>query len=490
MKDKTSSDRTLLQRVARETMAERDLWPAFSPRVQSETSRLTSPTETVGDDRRDLRHLLWASIDNDDSRDLDQLTCAERVDEDAIKLYVAVADVDHLVEKASAIDQHASHNTTSVYTPAQIFSMLPTRLSHDLTSLNPDVDRAAMVVEILVRSSGSLQDGGIYPAVVRNHAQLTYNGVGPWLEGAGPLPEGVARIAGLEENLRLQHTATQMLREMRSEHGALELETIQARPFFDERDTLDIALEEPNPAKELIEDAMIAANSVTARFLQGQQRASLRRVVRSPARWERIVDLAATLGAALPKRPDSKALAAFLAEQHHEDPLRFPDLSLAVIKLIGSGEYVVEYPGDSAIGHFGLAVRNYTHSTAPNRRFPDLITQRLVKAALANIPACYRDDELEQLAEHCTRKEDDAAKVERKVNKSAVALVLDDRVGECFDALVTGSALKGTWVRILDPPVEGKLVRGAGGIDVGDRIQVELIEVNAARGYIDFARCR
>jgi len=488
MRDKNPSDRKLLQRIAREAMVERDLWPAFSPRVDSEVARLTPALQADGNGRRDLRHLQWASIDNDDSRDLDQLTYAERIDDQATKLYVAVADVDHLVGRESAVDLHASHNTTSVYTPAQIFPMLPVRLSHDLTSLNPGVDRAAMVVEVVVGSRGIVKDSGIYPALVRNQAQLTYNGVGAWLDGMGPVPEAVHKVAGLEENLRLQDDVTRRLRDLRYDHGALELETIQTRPFFYEDGTLDIAADERNRAKELIEDAMIAANTVTARFLRKRKMPSLRRIVRVPSRWERIVDLAAQLGTVLPEKPDSKALTAFLSDQREDDPLRFPDLSLAIIKLIGSGEYVVEYPGESAIGHFGLAVRNYTHSTAPNRRFPDLITQRLLKAALAEAPSPYTEEELELLARHCTRKEDDADKVERKVNKSAIALLLEDRIGERFDALVTGSAAKGTWVRILDPPVEGKLVQGTHGVDVGDRMRVELLEVDVERGYIDFAR--
>ncbi len=481
-----TDNRSRLLRIAQEAMLERELLPRFSTRSQAEAGRLLLPELLNGDGRRDLRHLLWSSIDNDDSRDLDQLTAAEELEEGVVKIYVAVADVDALVSPGSAVDSHARHNTTSVYTPPTVFPMIPTELCYDLTSLNQDEDRPAMVVEILIGGDSRMKPGSIYPAVVRNRARLAYGDVGSWLAQEGPLPPAAAGIPGLDGNLRLQSLAARRLRAIREEQGALELQTVQARPYFRENDTLGVSLEKTNPATELIEDLMIAANTVTARFLRSRKRPSLRRVVREPARWDRIADLASEYGSDLPSRPDSRALAGFLVEQRERDPLRFPDLSLSVIKLIGSGEYVVELPGEKPVGHFGLAVRNYTHSTAPNRRYPDLITQRLLKSALADERPPYEVTELTILARHCTGKEDDADKVERKVNKAAAALLLESRIGERFDALVTGAAAKGTWVRVLDPPVEGKLVRGADRVDVGDRIEVELTGTDVERGHIDF----
>ncbi len=313
-------------------------------------------------------------------------------------------------------------------------------------------------------------------------------GVAAWLEGNGSMPEAVAAVPGLEANLRLQDAVAQKLRTLRHEHGALDLKTIEARAVFDADQIQDLAAEEKNRAKELIEDFMIAANGVTARFLADKGFPSLRRVVRTPKRWERIVELAAEVGERLPARPDARSLALFLARRQAADPLRFPDLSLAVVKLLGVGEYVVELPGQAAPGHFGLAVKDYTHSTAPNRRFPDLITQRLVKAALAGAPPPYGADELVALATHCTAQEDAANKVERQVAKSAAALLLSSQVGERFDAIVTGAADKGTWVRIFNPPVEGKVVEGSAGLDVGGRVRVQLIHTNVERGFIDFRR--
>jgi VacB/RNase II family 3'-5' exoribonuclease len=489
MKQPNLTHKEQLGEIAREAMSARDLLTDFSRRVRGEIDQIERRPSPAEKDRRDLRALLWSSIDNDDSRDIDQVTMAERADADAIRVRVAIADVAVHVDPRGPVDEHAAYNTTSVYTPALIFPMLPVRLCYDLTSLNAGEDRAAVVAEFTVEPSGALRDGGIYLATVRNQAKLTYDGVGAYLSGTRPFPRAAAEITGLEENLRLQHEAATRLRKRRHEHGALELQTISARPRFLEDGRLHIEIDGRNPAKELIEDLMIAANTVTARFLREQQLPSLRRVVRKPGRWEKIIELAAVHGTALPDRPDSKALTQFMREQRKQDLLRFPDLSLTVIKLIGSGEYVVEHPGDRAIGHFGLAVRDYTHSTAPNRRYPDLITQRMLTCALRGDRQPYDSEELEGLAKHCTQKEDDADKVERRVNKAALALLLEDRIGERFDALVTGAAQKGTWVRILDPPVEGKLLSGDFGVDVGDRIRVELIGTDASRGYIDFRRC-
>ena len=421
---------------------------------------------------RDLTNLLWASIDNDDSRDLDQLTVAEALPGNKVKLLVAIADVDSLVKNGSAIDDHARHNTTSVYTAAMIFPMLPEQLSTDLTSLNVNEDRLAIVVEMVLSADGSLQASEIYRARVRNHAQLAYNSVAAWLDG-GSAPEAITAVKGLAENLRLQDKVAQNMRNFRRVNGALSLETIEAKPIFDGDQIRDLEVEHKNRATDIIEDCMIAANGVTARYLTSHKFPSIRRVVRTPKRWDRIVELAAEHKFELPAEPDSKALDEFLVKEKAEDALRFPDLSLAVIKLLGAGEYMAELPDDNAPGHFGLAVKDYAHSTAPNRRYPDLITQRLLKAALAGSAWPYRKDELDELAKHCTEEEDAANKVERQVGKSAAALLLEPRIGERFDAIVTGASDKGTWARLLDIPVEGKVVQGFEGMDVGDQVRVQ-----------------
>jgi exoribonuclease-2 len=490
MNSRTRHHRAALARIARRAMIERDLRPDFSPAALQELDSLRSPSPRAEPSRRDLRHLLWASIDNDDSRDLDQLTVAEEPADGAVRILVAIAEVDALVEQESAIDEHARHNTTSVYTPAKIFPMLPEPLSTDLTSLAYGADRPAIVIDMAIAKDGCLRDADIYRAAVRNQAQLAYPSVAAWLEGTGPIPAAIAAVPGLDANLRLEDETARRMRCRRYEQGALNLETIQVRPVFEGDAIVDLAIDEKNRAKELIEDFMIAANGVTARFLKAKRLPSLRRVVPTPGRWERIMDLAAARGDRLPAHPEAKALAELLDREREKDPLRFPDLSLSVVKLLGSGEYVVEYPDEAPAGHFGLAVRNYTHSTAPNRRFPDLITQRLLKAALIGDPMPYDPVELEALARHCTRKEDDADKVERLVNKSAAALLLESRIGERFDALVTGASPKGTWVRTLDPPVEGMLIAGADGMDVGDRIRVELVSTDVESGYIDFRTTR
>jgi VacB/RNase II family 3'-5' exoribonuclease len=366
--------------------------------------------------------------------------------------------------------------------------MLPEKLSTDLTSLNFDEDRLSIVVEMVIGADGSLQGSNIYRALVLNHAKLAYHSVASWLDGSGTVPEAVAGINGLDENLRLQDKAAQRMKNLRHIHGALSLETIEAKPLFDGDEIRDLEVERKNRATDIIEDFMIAANGVTARYLSSRKIPSIRRVVRTPKRWDRIVELAHEHGFKLPNDPDSKALDEFLLKQRADDPLRFPDLSLTVIKLMGSGEYVAEIPGETATGHFGLAVRDYTHSTAPNRRYTDLITQRLVKAATEGEPSPYSNEELEVLAKHCTEEEDAANKVERQVGKSAAALLLESRIGEQFDAIVTGASSKGTWARLLNIPVEGKLVQGFEGIDVGNRIRVQLISVDVERGYIDFRK--
>ena len=478
----------ILQNLAHRAMIERGLLPEFSTQALAELDDIQAPAVAPNSECvRELTHLLWTSIDNDDSRDLDQLTVAEALPGDKVKLLVAIADVDALVEDGSAIDDHARHNTTSVYTAARIFPMLPERLSTDLTSLNENVERLAVVVEMLVGANGALLDSDIYRARVRNHAQLTYDSVAAWLEG-GDAPETVAAVNGLAKNLRLQDKAAQRLRRLRHVNGALSLETLEARPVFDGEEIRDLQVEGKNRAKELIEDCMIAVNGVTARYLASRNLPSIRRVVRTPKRWERIVELAEEHGFELPDAPDSKALDAFLVRAKAADPLQFPDLSLAVIKLLGAGEYMAELANAAAPGHFGLAVKDYAHSTAPNRRYADLITQRLLKAALSGRTAPYTYAELDVLAKHLTVQENAANKVERQVGKSAAALLLEARIGEQFNAIVTGAADKGTWVRLLTVPVEGKLVSGFAGLDVGDRVRVQLTATNVERGFIDFKK--
>ena len=480
--------RSILQRIAQRAMIERGLLPDFSAQAITELNGIHGAVTNIEESTRDLRNLAWCSIDNDDSRDLDQLSFAETMPEAAVKVLVAIADVESVVKKQSALDDHAKHNTTSVYTAAEIFPMLPEKLSTDLTSLNLESDRLAIIVEMVIAEDGSLQHSDIYRATVRNHAKLAYNSVAGWLDGSGPMPKEIDAVNGLDKNLRLQDRTARKLKSLRHEHGALDLETIEARPVFDGDEIKDIEADRRNCAKDIIEDFMITANGVTARYLAAKKLPSLRRIVRTPKRWDRIIELALEHGFTLPAEPDSKALDKFLLSAKSADPLRFPDLSLSIIKLLGAGEYVVELPGGSSAGHFGLAIKDYAHSTAPNRRYPDLITQRLLKSAMAKGPMPYTIDELVELAKHCTEMEDAAKKVERQVEKSAAAMVLESRINQWFDAIVTGASVKGTWVRLLHPPIEGRLVSGFEGLDVGHKIRVQLLHTDVERGYIDFKK--
>jgi exoribonuclease-2 len=479
--------RSILQKIARSAMMDRGLRPDFSPQAMNELDHIKGAAIQPGASARDLRNLRWCSIDNDDSRDLDQLTVSEALENGAVKILVAIADVDSIVKMKSAIDDHARLNTVSVYTAAQIFPMLPEKLSNDITSLNFEADRRAMVVEMIFSMDGSLRESSNYQAIVRNHAKLAYTSVAAWLTGGPMLPE-IANIEGLDDDIKRQDQAAQKLKALRHANGALDLETMQARPLFDGNVLKGLTAEKSNRAKSIIEDFMIAANGVTARYLTSQNSPSIRRVVRTPKRWDRIVELAAQHSVKLSQTPNSKELEDFLIKAKAADPERFPDLSLSIIKLLGPGEYIVELPGKNAPGHFGLAVVDYAHTTAPNRRFPDIITQRLLKAVLLKQPAPYSAEELEALAKHCTEMEDKAKKVERQVVKSAAALLLEPRIGEQFDAFVTGASEKGTWVRITDPPVEGKLMNGSKGLDVGVHIRVQLVSTNVERGFIDFAK--
>jgi exoribonuclease-2 len=484
--------RAILQKIARKSLIMRGLLPESSSQALAELAQIKEPAKAgqPGQEAqvRDMRDLLWASIDNDDSEDLDQLTFAKEQSLGKTRILVAIADVGALVRKNSAIDRDAAHNTTSIYTAAQIFPMLPLKLSTNLTSLNLNQDRLAIVVDMTIGPDGSLLESDVYRAAVRNHAKLAYNSVGAWLEGRAPIPQAVTAVDGLAENLLLQDRAAQKMKSLRHAQGALSLETIEAKPVFEGERISGLLVEENNRAKEIIEDFMVAANGVTVRYLAARNIASIRRVVRTPRRWDRIVEIAAEHAFKLPKSPSPRKLEMFLNMMKKADPLRFPDLSLAVIKLLGNGEYVAELPGEEATGHFALAVKDYTHSTAPNRRYPDLITQRLLKAAIEERPMPYSQEELEYLAENCTKKEDAVVKVERQVGKSAAALLLESRIGERFDAMVTGASEKGTWVRLLDIPVEGMLKSGSRGLDVGDRVMVELACVDVEQGFIDFMR--
>ena len=480
--------REWLREIARRAMRDRGFEPDFPPAVLAETEALSEPAGRPDGPVEDLRALDWVSIDNDDSRDLDQLSVAEERKDGSVRLLVAVADVDAAVRRGSAIDERARTNTTSVYTPAQVFPMLPERLSTDLTSLNPDEDRLAIVVAMTARRDGTVADAALSRALVRNKAKLAYDSVAAWLDGHAAPPAEVAASKAVEGQLRLQDGIAGAMKERREHRGALALATTEAKVVFDGDVLADLRADEQNRSKEMIQDFMIAANTATAQFLEAKGFPSLRRILKTPERWDRIRTLARDLGEALPEAPSAPALQAFLLKRRAKDPERFPDLSLSVIKLLGSGEYGVEVPGQPTEGHFGLAVRDYAHSTAPNRRYPDLVTQRLVKAAIAGASCPYSVADLAELARHCTEQEDDATKIERQVKKSAAAMLLAPRKGQRFDAIVTGASPKGTWVRVFRPPVEGRVMRGQKGLDVGDRVEVELVDTDVERGFIDFAR--
>ena len=484
----TGSSHIDLQAAAKDIMRRYGFEPDFPPAVQQQLAQLRAnpPALTPGGDVRDLRKLLWSSIDNDTSRDLDQIEFAERLPNGDVKVLVGIADLDAFIPKQSAIDQHAAKATTTVYAGVRNFPMLPEELSTGKTSLLENQDRLSVVTEFVVDNDGHVKSSEVYRALVRNQAQLQYNSVGAWLEGTVAAPPKVAASADLQNQLRLQDEAAQKLKTQRYENGALNLQTDELRPLVQNEQVIDVVNQQKNHATDLIEDFMIAANGVVARMLE--KVSSLRRIVKQPERWDRIVQLAAIHGEKLPVAPDSKALNDFLIKRKTADPDHFADLSLAVIKLIGPGEYVLERPGDPAPGHFGLAVQDYTHSTAPNRRFPDIVTQRLLKAVLAGRSAPYSDDELSAIAANCTDRENAAKKVEREMSKRMAAAAMEKRIGTLFDAIVTGVTPHGTFVRIQQPRVEGLLAQGQQGLDVGDKVRVKLIRTDVQHGYIDFAR--
>ena len=477
-----------LQVVAKEIMRQHGFEPDFPAAVGQQLAQLREkpPAIATSADVRDLRQLLWSSIDNDTSRDLDQIEVAEQSANGDIKVLVGIADVDSFIAKGSAIDLHAARETSTVYAGVRNFPMLPEELSTGKTSLLEKQDRLGVVIEFVVDGDGHVKSSDVYRALVRNQAQLQYNSVGAWLEGTAAAPPKVAASSDLQTQLHLQDEAAQKLRKQRYENGALDIESAELLPLLLDEKVVGVVNQQKNHATELIEDFMIAANGVVARMLE--KVSSLRRIVKQPERWDRIVQLATTYGEKLPAQPDSKALNNFLIKRKATDPDHFADLSLAVIKLIGPGEYVLERPGDPAPGHFGLAVQDYTHSTAPNRRFPDIVTQRLLKAMLAGRPNPYTDDELSAIATNCTEKQDAARKVEREMSKRMAAVALQNRIGTLFDAVVTGVTPGGTFVRALQPRVEGLLAQGQQGVDVGDKLRVKLIRTDVQRGFIDFAR--
>jgi exoribonuclease-2 len=473
--------------AAHASMIEHGFQPDFPAGTDTELAAIkTQPAVPSSGGLTDLRGLLWSSIDNDTSKDLDQIEWAEQLPDGRIRVLVGVADVDGRVPRGTVIDKHAQFETTSVYTGVSIFPMLPTELSEGVTSLNENQDRAAIVVEYSIDAAGTASDGKAYRALVRNRAQLAYPSIGAWLEGKGQAPPKVAASSDLAAQLKLQDAAAQRMAGGRYQHGALEFDTIETQPVLVTDEIIGIAPIEKNRATSLIEEFMVAANGVIARTFEDAGLASIRRIVRVPKRWDRIVELAAQKGATLPADPDSKALNDFLLAQKQKDPDHFPDLSLAVIKLMGPGEYVLIKPNAPSPGHFGLAVRDYTHSTAPNRRFPDMVTQRLLKAWLAHATAPYSEDDLNAIAQRCTLMEDAARKVEREMQKRIAAVVLHPRIGQSFQAIVTGATDHGTFVRTLDPHVEGMVVRGGKGLDVGDRVTVKLVSTDPQRGFIDF----
>ncbi|GAC1309579.1 MAG: RNB domain-containing ribonuclease [Steroidobacteraceae bacterium] len=478
----------VLREIAVRVMGEQGLLAEFSGAAQAQAAAVATPPCETGGAVADLRDKLWMSIDNDDSLDLDQVSVAEPSNGGTVRVFLGIADVAAMVPRDSPIDRHAACNTTSVYTAAQIFPMIPERLSTQLTSLMQDQDRPALIIELSIDPQGNVTESTVYQGIVRNRAKLAYDSVAAWLDGRGAIPAPVAAISGMEEQLRIQDGLARSLKKLRHAHGGLTLQTSEARPVFESGALEDLRADETNRAKNLIEDLMIAGNTAVARFLKDRQMPSLRRNLPPPERWSDIVAVAAKSGELLPAAPNAVALNEFLVRRRQADPEHFADLSLTIVKLLGRGEYVAERPGADDSGHFGLAIRDYTHSTAPNRRFVDLITQRLIKATLRREASPYTMEELAALAAHCTAQESCAAKVERAVRKSAAAILLAGRIGQVFDGMVTGASAKGTWVRIAAPATEGKITRGFVGLNVGDRVRVQLIHTDVERGLIDFMR--
>ncbi len=477
-----------LRKIAEQTILENGFITNLPHQVYNELYSLKHRKNLQDSTIKDLRNLLWSSIDNYSSKDLDQVEFAEELPNGDIRLLIGIADVDELVKKGSTIDAVAKHQTVSVYTETMILPMLPPEISENLTSLLPNVDRLAIVIEMTITESGDVPTHSVYRALTHNYAKLTYEEVGEWLDENGAEPTEFAKIEGLREQILVQKKAADRLLEFRRKRGSLEFESIEAVPVFEGKQATDLHILKTNSARKIIENFMVAANVEMAEFLESKNLTSIRRIVKTPARWERIREIANKYGVNLPAEPNSNALSEFLKQRKIADPEQFPDLSLSIIKLIGAGEYVVQKPHEIADGHFGLAVRDYTHSTAPNRRYPDLIVQRMVKAALKNAKTPYTDEELAAIVEQCNERESASRKVERKMRKVIAASVMQERIGETFDAIVTGITPSGTFARILRPPVDGRIVSGADDLQVGEKIQVKLLATNIQNGYIDFER--
>jgi VacB/RNase II family 3'-5' exoribonuclease len=479
-----------LNEIARQAMIENGFETGFPPNVIESVNNLKeNVTDFLKDPSiRDLRSLLWSSIDDASSRDLDQIEYVEELPNGDIRVLIGIADVDEFVPKGSAVDIHAAKNTISIYAGSHVFPMLPEELSTDLTSLLNDVDRLAIVIEMVVAKDGTIGSKDIFRAVLHNYAKLSYEEIGAWLDENTPVPNSVSEVAGMQEQILLQFKVAKRLLEFRQNHGALEFETIEASPVITDGNITNIKILHSNSARKIIENFMISANVTMAEFLEKHNFISLRRVVKTPARWDRIVEVAASFGTKLPEIADSLALADFLNARKTADPLHFPDLSLSIVKLLGPGEYTVQLPNEEIDGHFGLAVRDYSHSTAPNRRYADIVTQRLVKSILNKSPVPYQADELTAIAKCCNERAAAARKVERQTRKAIAASILSSRIGEEFDAIVTGVKPNiGTFARLLNPPADGRIVRGEQGLEVGEKIRVKLIDTDPHRGFIDFA---
>ncbi|MFT3746409.1 MAG: RNB domain-containing ribonuclease [Pyrinomonadaceae bacterium] len=476
---------------AHQAMLDNGFEPEFSDAVYEQLRQIESHGEpSHGSDVQDLRDLLWSSIDNRTSRDLDQVEWAEELENGDIRVLVGIADVDVRVPKGTPIDVHAAQNTVTVYTESKIFPMLPEELSTDKTSLNQDEDRLAVVADMTVKANGDVPESTFFRAFVRNHAKFSYEEIGEWLDGDGEMPEELQRSPELKSQIELQREAAKRLAAYREKKGALEFESIESSAVVEDGEIKGLVSVRSNSAKKLIENFMVAANVEMAEFLEAKGFASLRRVVKEPQRWDGIRRIASEYGVNLPETPDQPALAAFLDARRVADPLHFPDLSLSIVKLIGSGQYVVERQGEDSGGHFGLAVRDYAHSTAPNRRFTDIVVQRLVKAVIAKQPQPYTNEELDAIAQHCNDQEKAARKVERKMRKVVAATVMQRHIGENFEAIVTGVTASGTFARILRPPVDGRIEQGEHGLQVGEKVNVRLISADPRSGFIDFAAHR
>jgi exoribonuclease-2 len=478
-----------LKARAHQAMLEEGFQPDFPAEVAREVELLNQAQQkNTASTARDLRSLLWSSIDNDSSRDLDQVEYVEKLPDGTVRLLVGIADVDASVPKGSATDQHAATESTSVYAGVATFPMLPPELSTDRTSLLDSQDRLSIIIELHITDSGDVTARDVYPGRLRNRAKLAYSTTGAWLEGRGPIPSSIASVPGMEAQLRLQQETSQKLLGIRKLHGALTFESVETTPVLQNGEVKDLTVSRRTAADDIIESFMVAANVAMAQFLKAKGSLSIRRVVRTPKRWDRIQAIASQFGVQLPATPDPRTLSAFLDQRKAADPGHFQDLSLSVVKLLGPGEYIVEPPGGEHEGHFGLAETDYTHSTAPNRRYADLVTQRLLKATLAGGPGPYSESDLSAIAAHCTEREDAARKVERLMRKVAAACLLCRRIGEVFDGIITGASPKGTYVRLLKFPAEGMLIRGAHGLDVGDTVKVRLTSVDVAKGFIDFEK--